>query len=87
MRHTRNSEKYLGLQNVIGRNKKASFLGLKEQMQKRVEGWGARLLSQGGKEVFIKSVLQAIPSFAMSCFLFPRTFCDDLERIVARFWW
>lgn len=87
MHHSRNTEKYLDLSNVVRHNKKALFPGLKDRMQKRVDGWSARLLSQGGKEVFIKSVLQAIPSFAISCFVFPRTVCDDLERIIAKCWW
>lgn len=71
----------------MGRNKKAYFLGLKDRMQKKIDGWCTRFLSQGGKEVFIKSVLQAVSAYAMCCFLFRKTFCDDLEQIVANFWW
>ncbi|KAL4332661.1 hypothetical protein GQ457_07G043390 [Hibiscus cannabinus] len=41
----------------------------------------------GGREVLIKSVLQAIPVYAMQCFLFPATLCRSLEQIMARFWW
>ncbi|KAL4325746.1 hypothetical protein GQ457_11G020100 [Hibiscus cannabinus] len=41
----------------------------------------------GGKEVFIKSVLQSLPTFAMSIFLLPITFCRELENMAARFWW
>lgn len=33
-----------------------------------------------GKEIFIKSVLQAILSYDMSCFLMPNVFCTDLEK-------
>lgn len=47
--------------------------------------WGATLISVRGKRVLIKSVLQAIPMFSMSCFLLP-TFCRELEAIIARFW-
>ncbi|KAG8486858.1 hypothetical protein CXB51_020386 [Gossypium anomalum] len=38
----------------------------------------------GGREVFIKSVLQAILTYSMMCFLLPKTLCDELESIIAR---
>ncbi|KAE8695241.1 hypothetical protein F3Y22_tig00110729pilonHSYRG00128 [Hibiscus syriacus] len=41
----------------------------------------------GGKEVFIKSVLQAFPLFVMSYFLLPKTLYNKFESIMARFWW
>lgn len=44
------------------------------------------MLSQGGREVFIKLVLQAIPTYTMACFLLPKSLCDEMERIVIRFW-
>lgn len=37
VRYAVEPEKYLGLPNVIGRNKKASFQILKEKLQKRVD--------------------------------------------------
>lgn len=40
-----------------------------------------------GKEVLKKSVAQAIPNYAMSCFKLPRTFCSEMESIIANFWW
>ncbi|KAA3465639.1 reverse transcriptase [Gossypium australe] len=75
-----NPERYLGLPNMIGRRKK-------ESISKRIDGWSNRMLSQGGKEVFIKSALQAIPTFAMSCFLLPNFLCKKMEGIFAKFWW
>ncbi|KAA3468965.1 reverse transcriptase [Gossypium australe] len=49
-------EKYLGLPNVVGRQKKEAFQNLLDRIVKRIDGWSTRLLSQGGKEIFIKSL-------------------------------
>ncbi|KAA3473813.1 reverse transcriptase [Gossypium australe] len=32
-------------------------------------------------------VLQAIPTYSMVCFLLPKSFCDELESVIGRFWW
>ncbi|KAA3487436.1 reverse transcriptase [Gossypium australe] len=80
-------EKYLGLPMMVGRRKTwalASFVG---RFRKHVEGWSLRYLSMGGKEVFIKSVLQATPIYAMQSFLFPKCLCRKLESIMNSFWW
>lgn len=80
-------EKYLGFPNIVGRNKKASFQNLKDRIRMRIEGWSTRVLSQGDKEVFMKVVSQAIPTFAMNYFLLPKTFCKEIGSLLARFWW
>ncbi|KAA3469656.1 reverse transcriptase [Gossypium australe] len=77
VRTATNPEKYLGLPNM----------NLVDQILMRIEGWSNGFLSQGGKEVFIKAVLQAIPTYAMSCFLLPNSLCRTMESIFAKFWW
>lgn len=44
------------------------------------------LLVDRGKEVFIKSVLQASSIYAMQCFLLPKTLCQKLEGVMNMFW-
>lgn len=80
-------ERYLGLPCMVGRNKKHAFTGIRDKIRSRIIAWSTRLLLVGGREVFIKSVLQAIPTFAMMCFLLPRSFCNEIEGILAKFWW
>ncbi|KAA3462318.1 reverse transcriptase [Gossypium australe] len=87
VRSSSNPEKYLGLPNVVGRRKKEAFKSILDKISLRIDSWSTRLLSQGGKEIFIKSVLQAIPTYAMSCFLLPKTLCESIENKLARFWW
>ncbi|KAL6179662.1 hypothetical protein ACLB2K_046334 [Fragaria x ananassa] len=80
-------EKYLGLPTVVGRNKTDTFGYIKEQLSKKLEGWQGKLLSSSGKDILIRVVAQALPSYSMSCFLLPRTFCNSLHQMCARFWW
>ncbi|XP_052477251.1 uncharacterized protein LOC128032614 [Gossypium raimondii] len=82
-----NPEKYLGLPMMVGRRKKWAFANFVDRFRKWVEGWSMRYLSMGGKEVFIKSVLQATSIYAMQCFLLPKSLCRTLEGIMNRFWW
>ncbi|KAA3468408.1 reverse transcriptase [Gossypium australe] len=61
-------ERYLGLPSKVGKRKRSSFQNLKDRSKQRIDNWSTRFLSQGGKEVFIKAVLQAIPTFPMAFF-------------------
>lgn len=59
-------EEYLGLPALVGKNKRASLDRLKQNVWKRLQGWEGKILSQAGREVLIKSVIQAIPTYTMS---------------------
>lgn len=50
-------------------------------------GLEGKLLSRAGKEILIKAVAQSIPTYAMSCFKLPNSFCAEVERIIRNFWW
>ena len=81
------TEKYLGLPLYMGRSKEKTFTYLKDRVWKRIQGWKEKLLSKAGKEILIKAVAQAIPSYAMSCFDLTKTLCDDIMTMICRFWW
>ena len=51
------------------------------------KGGRKKILSQAGKEVLIKSVIQAIPTYTMSCFKLPRGLVKELEILIRKFWW
>jgi hypothetical protein len=80
-------EKYLGLPSVIGRTKKKAFHEVKDRIWKRLQGWKEKFLSQAGREVLIKVVIQAIPTYAMSVFSFLASLCVDICSMANRFWW
>lgn len=44
-------------------------------------------MSRAGREVLIKSVLQAILSYVMSIFLIPESLGDDIQKLMNSFWW
>ncbi|KAG8488392.1 hypothetical protein CXB51_016552 [Gossypium anomalum] len=60
---------------------------LKMHAVDRIHSWSKRLLPYGGKEVFIKSVLQSIPTYALSVFLAPKSILEDLQAKISRMWW
>ncbi|KAA3472112.1 reverse transcriptase [Gossypium australe] len=82
-----NPEKYLGLPMMVGRRKRWAFANFVDRFRKRIESWSFRFLSMGGKEVFIKAILQAIPIYVMQCFELPKSLCNALEKIMNKYWW
>ena len=80
-------EKYLGLPSLVGRNKKNTFITIKDKLRKKLAGWKEKLLSKVGKEVLIKAVAQAIPTYTMSVFKLPDSLCEDLTSMIRNFWW
>ena len=44
-------------------------------------------MSQAGREILLKVVGQAIPTFAMSCFKLPGGLCDEIEALIRKFFW
>ena len=77
----------MGLPSIIGKSKKEIFAEIKEKVGKKLSGWKEKLLSGGGREVLIKAVAQAIPTYTMSYFQLPKGLCDEIEGLMRRFWW
>ncbi|XP_019159670.1 PREDICTED: uncharacterized protein LOC109156271 [Ipomoea nil] len=53
----------------------------------KVRTWNARFLSRAGREVLLKNVIQALPSYAMMVFLLPQGTCRDIETLMKEYWW
>ena len=43
---------------------------LKEKLARKLAGWKEKLLSRDGKEILIKAIAQAVPTYTMSCLTF-----------------
>ena len=71
---------YLGFPPFLGRSKKRAFGEVKERIWRRLQGWKEKLLSQSGREIFIKAMIQAIPTVSLKVSIIinwlinPRTF-------------
>jgi hypothetical protein len=78
---------YLGMPTRVGRSPTSNFNFLTGRLWKRLNGCTDRPLSRAGKEIFLKSVAQAIPTYVMSCFRIPISICEKLQRPISNFWW
>jgi len=80
-------ESYLGLPCFVGRSRNQAFQFIKEKIWKKLNNWKNVFLSQAGREVLLKAVIQAIPSYCMSIFQLPISLCKDLNSLMQDFWW
>jgi hypothetical protein len=65
-------EKYLGLPTPTGRMTKEKFKMVKEKLVNRCNTWAEGHMLMGAKEVLIKSIAQAIPTYTIGIFKLPR---------------
>lgn len=80
-------DKYLRLPVFVWKSKKQTFACVKDRIWKKLHGWRGDLLSTVGRELLIKIVAQSLPMYSMQCFLLPKTFCAELNMMLAKFWW
>lgn len=69
-----------------GRLHKGQFETVQERLRKRLVDWSEQYVSSSNKEILIKVVAQAIPTYVMSVFRLPASVCDDLTRMMRHYW-
>jgi hypothetical protein len=72
---------------MVGRSKKETFAYIKDRIWNKINSWRSRPLSRAGKEIMIKSILQAIPAYVMSIYLLSDSLINDIEKMINAFWW
>jgi hypothetical protein len=84
---TNNITTYLGMPTQIGHSKQAVFRFIMDKVRNKLKGWKEKHLSFTGRAILISAVIQALPTYVMSCFMIPKTMCDQIEKAICRFWW
>ncbi|KAL9678842.1 hypothetical protein QQ045_016693 [Rhodiola kirilowii] len=87
VRQVETMSKYLGLPVAFGHNRTEMFRDIIGRIWKKLQGWKEKALSIAGKEVLIKAVIQAMPTYAMSCFKIPDTLIKRIVSMITNYWW
>lgn len=79
------TKKYLGLPSMIEIDLTTMSSYIKDRDPNKISSWIINCLSKAKREVMIKSVLQAIPSYVMSIFILPITIIFTIETMMNLF--
>nr|XP_027082466.1 uncharacterized protein LOC113704793 [Coffea arabica] len=79
--------KYLGLPMIITRSKKQVFGFIKNSIDKKLQDWKNKLLSQARNEIMLKAVALAMLTYTMSCFRLHTQLCREINSKMADYWW
>jgi hypothetical protein len=80
-------DKYLGLQLLVGADKSDVFQYLVDRVYQHTQSRIGRTLSMGGKDVKLKIVAQATPTYVMFVFLVPKQICKGISHAISHCWW
>jgi hypothetical protein len=75
-------DKYLGLPSFVGKSRKLAFHDIIDKVAQRLRNWKVKFLSQAKKEVLLKAVIQAIPTYCMGVFQLPISLCKELNQMM-----
>jgi hypothetical protein len=67
--------------------KSTRFQPLKEHFRKRVNEWMEKFMAMTAKETLIKSMAQALTTFAMGVLKMPVSFHEDYMKMIRKFFW
>ncbi|XP_020696805.1 uncharacterized protein LOC110109919 [Dendrobium catenatum] len=79
--------KYLGVKISLSRLNMADFQELMSNVMDRLNSWGKKSLSMGGKLTLIESSLFTMPNFSITHSLVPKRILHELEKLCGSFIW
>ena len=71
--------RYLGLPVIWGRSKATTLVVVRDKIGRKLQGWTQKLLTFVRREILIKSIAKSILTYPMTCFLFPKKSCVEIE--------
>lgn len=77
---------HLGLPTIWGKSRKDVLNYLKEGIKDKMQRWRNHILNNAGKELLIKLVVTALPTYVMSVFKLPTIWCEEINSMIAKFW-
>ena len=63
------------------------FAYIIDKVKAVTQGWSQKYLSPGEKEVLLKTVALAMHIFSMNVFRLPKEGCEEINKVLANFWW
>lgn len=87
VQHVANPGQYLDIPTIWGRSRREALNYLKDRISSKITSWRNKMLNNAGKDVLIKSVVTTLPTYVMSVFKLPISWCDEINSMVAKFWW
>ncbi|XP_042944645.1 uncharacterized protein LOC122278530 [Carya illinoinensis] len=86
VRSSSSYEKYLGLPALIGRSRLKAFKTILDRVRSRISNWKSKFVSQAGKKILLKAVVQALPTYCMGLFKLPKTLLKEVNKVMHHFW-
>jgi hypothetical protein len=83
---THRIDAYLGLPTFVGISRTQAFQHIKAKVLQKLNNWKVHFLSQAGKEVLLKTVVQGIPTYCMGIFQLPISLCE-VNAMMQSFRW
>ncbi|XP_044452145.1 uncharacterized protein [Triticum aestivum] len=80
-------QNYLGLPLSTHKLRLLDFHPMIAKVDKRLAGWRGHLLSAAGRAVLVKSVIRALPTYAMSAMLLPAGTILEIDKRCRAFFW
>lgn len=80
-------QSYLGLPLSTHKLNLTDFFFIIDKVDKRLAGWRGLLLSLAGRAILVRSVLRALPVYAMSVLLLPAGIVQEIEKRCRAFFW